>query len=79
MEQLVAIVSTKGQLAIPKALRDRLHLREGTRVMLTVEGDELRVRKADNWSELRGMLADSEVDATAVLLEERRLDQAREK
>ena len=78
MKQLVAVVSTKGQLAIPKALRDRLHLREGTQVTLTVEGDELRIRKADNWPELRGLLADSEVDATAALIEERQLDQTRE-
>jgi len=49
-----------------------------TQVMLTVDGDELRIRKADNWLELRGMLADSEVNATAVLLEGRRFDRARE-
>lgn len=72
MNQKLAIVSTKGQLAIPKALRDQLHLQEGTQVTLAVEGDELRIRKADNWLELRGMLADSTVDATEALLEERR-------
>ena len=79
MEQIVVVVSTKGQLAIPKALRERLHLRQGTHVTLTVEGDELRIRKADDWSELRGMLANSSLDATTVLLEERRRDQAGEK
>ena len=78
MEQVLATVSTKGQLAIPKAIRDRLNLQEGTQVMLTVDGDELRIRKADNWMELRGLLADVEGDPIAALLEERRLDQARE-
>jgi AbrB family looped-hinge helix DNA binding protein len=78
MEQVLATVSTKGQLAIPKAIRDRLNLQKGTQVMLTVDGDELRIRKADNWMELRGLLADVEGDPIAALLEERRLDQARE-
>jgi AbrB family looped-hinge helix DNA binding protein len=79
MEQIVAVVSTKGQLAIPKALRERLHLRQGTHVTLTVEGDEIRIRKADDWLSLRGLLASSRTDATAALLEERRRDQVREK
>lgn len=79
MKQAVAVVSTKGQLAIPKDVRDRLHLVQGTRVTLSVEGDELRIRKAPEWSSLRGLLAGSKVDATAALLEERRLDQIREK
>ncbi len=65
MGQILAIVSPKGQLAIPKALRDLLHIEEGTQVTLTVEGDELRIRKAESWAELRGMLANTEEDATA--------------
>jgi AbrB family looped-hinge helix DNA binding protein len=79
MEQSVAVVSTKGQLAIPKEFRERLHLRQGTRVTLTIEGDELRIRKTPEWSDLRGLLASSKVDATAALLDERRRDRAREK
>ena len=78
MEQVLATVSTKGQLAIPKAVRERLNLQEGTQVLLTVDGDELRIRKADNWMDLRGLLADVEGDPIAALLEERRLDHARE-
>jgi AbrB family looped-hinge helix DNA binding protein len=72
MNHVFAIVSTKGQLAIPKALRDHLNLREGSQVMLTVHGDELRIRKANNWRELRGMLAESSVDVVEALLEGRR-------
>ncbi|MDQ2775460.1 MAG: AbrB/MazE/SpoVT family DNA-binding domain-containing protein [Acidobacteriota bacterium] len=41
MDQIFAVVSTKGQLAIPKAVRERLHVEEGTQGTLTVEGDEL--------------------------------------
>ena len=78
MNDILAVVSTKGQLAIPKVVRDRLHLQEGTQVTLTVEGDELRIRKTDNWSELRGMLATSAADATAELLRERLNDLKRE-
>lgn len=43
-------------------------------MVLTVEGDELHIRKADRWSELRGMLAASDFRATEALLEERRED-----
>ena len=47
MQEQLATVSTKGQLVIPKPLREFLQLRPGARVTLTVEGDELRLRKAD--------------------------------
>jgi AbrB family looped-hinge helix DNA binding protein len=79
MNHTLAIVSTKGQLAIPKSVRDQLNIQEGTQVELTVDGDELRIRKANTWQELRGMLAESEVNATEASLEERRLDRARER
>jgi AbrB family looped-hinge helix DNA binding protein len=79
VEHLIAALVTKGQLAIPKILQDRLHLREGTQVMLTVEGDEIRIRKADNWRELRGILADADIDPRVALSEERTLDRLRER
>jgi AbrB family looped-hinge helix DNA binding protein len=79
MEQVLATVSADGQLAIPKAVRERLNLQEGTRVVLLVEGDELRIRRADNWMELRGLLADDDVDPVAALLGERQLDRDRER
>jgi AbrB family looped-hinge helix DNA binding protein len=39
-----AIVSRDGQLTLPKAVRDQLDLREGSEVLLNVNGDHLELR-----------------------------------
>lgn len=78
MAESVITISTKGQFAIPKSVRECLKLLEGTQMVLRVDGNELRLRKADTWQDLRGMLAGSEADATAALLEERRMDRTLE-
>ena len=36
-----ATMTSKGQLTIPKEVRDQLHLREGTRLYVTVRNGEL--------------------------------------
>jgi hypothetical protein len=36
-------------------------------------------RNSDAWQDLRGMLADSDVDAVAALLEERQIDRSHDK
>jgi antitoxin PrlF len=41
----VARVTSKGQITIPKEVRDRLGLEEGTEVELVVEGTSARLRK----------------------------------
>jgi AbrB family looped-hinge helix DNA binding protein len=33
-----ATISSKGQIAIPKAVRDRLNLKAGTKVVIDVQG-----------------------------------------
>ena len=39
-------VSTKGQVTIPKRLRDRVGIRAGTEVEFGLEGDEIRIRRS---------------------------------
>lgn len=52
-----ATLSSKGQLTIPKEVRDQLHLREGTRFYITVRNGEIvAMPKNVQTSELSGML-----------------------
>ena len=54
-------LSSKGQIVLPKELREALGLAEGDRVRLTLEDDHLavravRVRGAGDWRKWRGCL-----------------------
>jgi len=40
-------ISEKGQVTIPKVLREQMGLREGTDVTFAIEGDTLVIRKND--------------------------------
>ena len=73
-------VGPKGQVVIPKALRDALGLRPGDDVVFDREGDAVRVRRAGSDGPLIGRFAGS--DLTADLLRDRvderdRADRAR--
>jgi len=64
-----AVVTTKGQVTITKALRDRLGLRRGTVLEFEVEAGRLVARKAlreDPVAALRGILKGSR-SADAIL------------
>jgi AbrB family looped-hinge helix DNA binding protein len=54
-----ATISSKGQIAIPKAVRERLNLRTGTEVVIDVHGEALvmkrLVRDFPDWRTMRGM------------------------
>lgn len=54
-----ATVSSKGQIAIPKAVRDRLNLKTGTELSIDVQGEALvmrrMVRNHPDWRTMRGM------------------------
>jgi AbrB family looped-hinge helix DNA binding protein len=54
-----ATVSSKGQIAIPKAVRERLNLKAGTEVVIDVQGEALvmkrLVRDLPDWHTMRGM------------------------
>lgn len=55
----IATVSSKGQIAIPKAVRERLNLKAGTELTIDVQGEALVmkrvVREFPDWRTMRGM------------------------
>ncbi len=75
----------KGQVVIPKPIRERLHLQPGDRLLVHEAEDEVRIRKAVTGpaerraivASLRGALA-GEPSLTAGLEAERRLERERE-
>jgi AbrB family looped-hinge helix DNA binding protein len=75
----------KGQVVIPKRIRERLHLQPGDKLLVHEEQDEVRIRKAIAGpaerraivASLRGVLAGGP-SLTAGLEAERRLERERE-
>ena len=51
-------VSSKGQIAIPKQVREALNLAEGSKLTLEVRGQEIVLSKGDAWRKLKGAAAD---------------------
>ncbi|MEM3172018.1 MAG: AbrB/MazE/SpoVT family DNA-binding domain-containing protein [Candidatus Nitrosotenuis sp.] len=45
-EMSVGSVTTKGQITIPKEVRERLNLKEGDRVVFVIESGQATMRKA---------------------------------
>jgi antitoxin PrlF len=62
----VVTVSSKGQIVLPKELRDELEISEGDTIEIQREGDGLHLRRLSvaappaDWRAWRGVLADSE-------------------
>jgi AbrB family looped-hinge helix DNA binding protein len=50
-------VSSKGQIAIPKQIRNALNLTEGTTLTLLVRGQEIVLSKDPAWKKLAGAAA----------------------
>jgi AbrB family looped-hinge helix DNA binding protein len=44
----IASMTSKGQVTIPKEVRDTLGLKEGDRLMFVTEGDHATIRKTTN-------------------------------
>ena len=76
-----ATISPKGQIAIPKALRERLNFKAGTEVSIDVQGESLvmrrLVRNHPNWRTMQGMVRGGE-SLTQSLEAEHRAEMARE-
>jgi AbrB family looped-hinge helix DNA binding protein len=69
-------VGPKGQVVIPKAIRERLGIRSGDEVVFVEDGDEVRVRRVGDARDLAGILGGS--GAAEQLLAERRRDREKE-
>ncbi len=54
-------VSSKGQIAIPKSIREQLNLEEGTRLNLEVRGREIVLSTEPAWKKLKGAGADRDL------------------
>jgi AbrB family looped-hinge helix DNA binding protein len=82
-EKHFAIVSTKGQMVIPSAIRESLGIEPGTRISIRQEGEEVVLRPetvASKLSLIEKMHGCTEGGAsgTDLLLEDRRLERERE-
>jgi AbrB family looped-hinge helix DNA binding protein len=64
-------VSSKGQIAIPKQVREALNLTEGSKLTLEVRGHEIVLSKGDVWKKLRGAARGMEKDFLEFRREER--------
>ena len=74
-----ATISSKGHIAIPKAVRDRLNLKPGTELVIDVQGESLVmkrvVRKLPDWRTMEGMAKGGE-SLTKALEEDRAAENA---
>ena len=66
-------VGPKGQVVIPKEMRDQLGIRPGDRVSFWCDGDSVSIRRAGDARSLIGCLA-GEPSLTDALMAERRFD-----
>jgi len=69
-----AAISSQGQVAIPKSVRDRLNLKAGTKLSIDVQGESLVMRRLvsglPDWRTMEGMARGGE-SLTKALMEER--------
>lgn len=71
-------VSSKGQIAIPKSIRDALNLSEGAKLTLEVRGHEIILSKDPAWRKLKGAAGrDLMKDFAAFRKQERKREDSR--
>ena len=73
-----ATISSSGQIAIPKAVRERLHLEAGTQLSIDVQGEQLVIKRVDHypdWRSMEGMVRGGE-SLTKALEEDRAAERA---
>jgi AbrB family looped-hinge helix DNA binding protein len=75
VDMITATVSSKGQIAIPKAVRERLNLKAGTELTIEVHGEALVMKRTvqayPDWRTMRGMAKGDGESLTATLEKER--------
>jgi len=75
MEQVT--VSAKGQIAIPKQVREALNLTEGSRLTLELRGREIVLSKGAAWKGLQGAGGDMMKEFAAFREQERGREDSR--
>jgi len=70
-------VSSKGQIAIPKQVREALNLTDGSKLTLEVRGQDIVLSKGEAWKELEGAASDLDIDLAAYKKAERKLEDSR--
>ncbi|MGI8631703.1 MAG: AbrB/MazE/SpoVT family DNA-binding domain-containing protein [Solirubrobacterales bacterium] len=71
-------IGPKGQVVIPKRIRDRLGLKPGDRVRVELDGDAVRVARTVTVDQLIGSVPATSPSPLDVLMEERQRDRHRE-
>ena len=70
-------VSSRGQITIPKQVRDGLNLTAGSQLTLDVRGQEIVLSKEDAWKQLQAAGGDMKKDFLEFRKEERELEDSR--
>ena len=54
-------ISARGQVAIPAGIREKMHLKEGEKILFFLEGDALLIKRVENvsWAEVTKPLRDA--------------------
>jgi AbrB family looped-hinge helix DNA binding protein len=75
----IVTVASKGQIVIPKAIRDALNLSEGTKLNVEVRGHEIVLSKDPAWRKLHGAAAGGDLmgDFAAFQKQEREREDSR--
>ena len=72
-------ISSKGQIAIPKAVRERLNLKAGTQISIDVQGESMVMKRLvqnyPDWRTMEGMARGGQ-SLTQALMEERAAEKA---
>lgn len=71
-------VGPKGQVVVPKRIRDRLGIKPGDEVIVEEGDGEVRIRRVEPPESLRGVLKESGFDSLRFLEEEHRREIARD-
>jgi AbrB family looped-hinge helix DNA binding protein len=80
-------IGVKGQVVIPKAIRDRIGIQPGDEVVFEASGDEVRIRRMEDAEEmkateirtLRGVWSDQGTGTDALAVERRHEREAEER